>query len=391
MVDLESLYGSDSALALIDQLSFELETKTELAIITARQKQGVDPELVRFALEQAVLRKRAEKKFGSRTTHMLFTESGLEQATRHSVAAWHTSLFKSAGVNSVTDIGCGLGADSMAFADARLKVLAIENHRPAYLAARHNLAPFDTAQVLFESAEVVRAETDALYLDPARREQKRTGKHHVRLEPEDFSPSLDLAFSLARKHPTLIKLAPGFPHELIPQDMEVNWVSEHGDLVEVLLRSGSLGNPGSRKAIMLNGSIQEFEGVETEAQVRPVGSFLFEPDSSLIRSHLLADFANQNKLGLISSGIAYLTSDQDCESPWLRRYRVKAILPLKDKEIRNYCSSNQIGTLEIKKRGVDITPEQLRPKLRLKGTGAATLVLTKVGSARQAIVCEPIR
>jgi len=66
-------------------------------------------------------------------------------------------------------------------------------------------------------------------------------------------------------------------------------------------------------------------------------------------------------------------------------------LPLDVKQIKAYCTSHDIGVLEIKKRGVDITPEQLRPKLKLKGAGAATLILTKVGSARQAIVSRPIR
>ncbi len=53
-------------------------------------------------------------------------------------------------------------------------------------------------------------------------------------------------------------------------------------------------------------------------------------------------------------------------------------------------SELDIGTLEIKKRGVDITPEQLRPKLKLKGKNAATLILTRVGDARKALVCQPL-
>ena len=391
MVNLESLYTSASALALIDRVSEELDTKTELAIITGRQKQGLDSELVRFAVEQAVLRKKAQKKFGPAANQMLFTESGLEQATRSSVAAWHASLLRSAGIDSVTDIGCGIGADSIAFAKAGIGVVAIENNQPAFLAASHNLSPYSTAKVILENAESAQIATAALYLDPARREQKRSGKNHLRLDPKDFSPSLDFAFGLASKVSALIKLSPGLPHEMLPGDIEVNWVSEQGDLVEVLIRSGKLGKPGVRKAIMLGDEIHSFEGVQAEAKVRELGSYIFEPDSSLIRSHLLADFAYQNQLGLMSSGIAYLTADDDVASPWLKRYLVKDVLPLKEKHIRDYCGTHQIGTLEIKKRGIDITPEELRPKLRLKGTGAATLVLTKVGSARQAIVCEPIR
>lgn len=391
MGNLDSLYTSPSALALIESVSQELESKTELAIITARQKQGVDPELVRFALQQAVLRKKAQKKFGPEANQMLFTESGLEQATRSSVAAWHAGLLSQAEIDSVADIGCGIGADSIAFAKAGIEVVAIENHHPAFLAASHNLSRYSNASVSFENAESAPIASAALYLDPARREQQRSGKNHLRLDPKDFSPSLDFSFSLSRKKPALIKLSPGFPHEMLPKEMEVNWVSEQGELVEVLVRSGELGRPGVRKAIMLGNETLSFEGLQAEAQVRELGSYIFEPDSSLIRSHLLADFANQNHLGLISNGIAYLTADKDYDSPWLKRYVVKEVLPLKERQIREYCSQHQIGTLEIKKRGIDITPEELRPKLRLKGTGTATLVLTKVGSARQAIVCEPIR
>ena len=67
------------------------------------------------------------------------------------------------------------------------------------------------------------------------------------------------------------------------------------------------------------------------------------------------------------------------------------VLPLDEKRLASWCREHDIGIVEIKKRGVDITPEQLRPKLKLKGTGAVTMILTKVGGARKALICEPIR
>jgi hypothetical protein len=47
-----------------------------------------------------------------------------------------------------------------------------------------------------------------------------------------------------------------------------------------------------------------------------------------------------------------------------------------------------IGTLEIKKRGVDIDPAQFRTKLKLSGPNSATLVLTRIGSGRGAILAD---
>jgi hypothetical protein len=68
-----------------------------------------------------------------------------------------------------------------------------------------------------------------------------------------------------------------------------------------------------------------------------------------------------------------------------------ADLPLDEKAISRYLSERSIGSLEIKKRGVDIDPQLMRKRLKLKGSGAATLIATKVGGARKALVCEPIR
>jgi hypothetical protein len=111
----------------------------------------------------------------------------------------------------------------------------------------------------------------------------------------------------------------------------------------------------------------------------------------LIRSQLLGEFANQQNLSSVSEGIAYLTSDVLVDSPWLRAYEVLENLPLDEAAIRKSLAARGIGKLEIKKRGVDITPEQLRPKLRLKGEGAASLILTKIGDARRALIVQPIR
>jgi hypothetical protein len=146
-----------------------------------------------------------------------------------------------------------------------------------------------------------------------------------------------------------------------------------------------------KKAVMVAEQILEFEGSDKPGFVAPLVDYIHEPDVSLIRSHLLGDFANQHQLTLISENIAYLSSEKPIASPWLKSYEVKDVLPLDVKRIKTYCSQNDIGVLEIKKRGVDITPEALRPQLKLKGAGVATLILTKVGDARQAIVCEPIR
>jgi hypothetical protein len=386
-----SFFRSPVAISLATELMLKLKKNNELSLITDYRKSGVDPELLRFALNQAALKKRGTQKFGELAADLLFTEAGLEQATRLEVAAWHARKFASAGIATITDLGAGIGADSIAFCQAGLITTSIENHPEAFLALEHNIRNYPGCKALNQDVEQTAIETQGVWLDPARRDQDRKSLTPQRLQPEMFSPNLDLVFEIAAKHAAGVKLAPAFPHELIPKDFEANWVSHSQDLVELTLWGAPLGSPGVKKAVLVAETVLEFEGVHQLAPIAKLSNFIFEPDVSLIRSHLIGAFANQHGLELIAENIAYLTSDEQLESPWLKSYRVIDVLPLDEKIIRTYCHKNQIGTLEIKKRGVDITPEQLRPKLKLKGAGTATLILTRVGSARQAIVCEPIR
>lgn len=386
-----SFFESPKAKELAVEIAQRLDANNQLSLINEYRKQGIDPEMITFALNQARYKQRGAVKFGERALEMLFTEAGLEQATRQEVADWHAGRFKEAAVSSVTDLGAGIGSDAMGFAKAGLEVTAVENHPESFRALRHNLASVANATALEQDAADQQISTSGVWLDPARRDQDRKSLTVQRLEPSMFSPNLDFVFEMANQYPTGIKLAPGFPHELIPKDFEANWVSNNGDLVELTLWSGRLGQPGIKKAVMVGGTVNEFLGTDELAAISDIERYLYEPDVSLIRSHLVGDYANQNGLHLISEQIAYLSSDKLVSSPWLKAYEVLDVLPLDVKQIKAYCSKNNIGVLEIKKRGVDVTPEALRPKLKLKGTGAATLVLTKVGSARQAIVCQSIR
>jgi hypothetical protein len=362
-----------------------------LGTVASLRKQGLDAELVAQLVTQLRLRFRAKSKFGEFATQMLFTEAGLEQASRLAVAAHHADRFLKHGITSVTDLGCGIGADSLAFATMGLRVVAVEKDPETAALAALNLAPFENAKVELGDAQEFNPDTQALWFDPARRNLETKTESRQMVSPSDFSPDLDWVFSQARLKPTGVKLGPAFPHELIPEDCEAQWVSHQGDLVELSLWFGSLGKSG-RSALMLGDTSHQLSAEEVElAPVGELSAYLFEPDPSLIRSGLMGNLANQLGLWSISPGIAYLSGSEVVSSPWLKTYEVLEVLPLDEKRLAAWCRDNDIGIVEIKKRGVDITPEALRPKLKLKGAGAVTMVLTKVGDARRALICRPIR
>jgi hypothetical protein len=382
---------SEEARALLVLLGLVDNRADVMKLTTDLRKQGFEPALVALCISQAKLRSRAVTKFGlSAATRMLFTEQGLEQSTRAAVSSWHARRLADAGIKSVTDLGCGIGGDSMAFASAGITVTALEKDTAAADFASHNLSGFTNAEVRHGDAIEAEIATEAVWLDPARRNLSVKAAGRVMLKPEDFSPNLDFAIELARKHDAGIKLAGSLPHELIPADCEANWVSNNNELVETVLWFGKLGTPGKRSAVIVDGQVLEFAGEDIQAPLAAPGKYIYDPISAMVRSHLIGAFALENNLWGISGAIAYLSGDQRVETPWLRGFEILEELPLDAKRIAKRMAELDIGTLEIKKRGVDITPEQLRPKLKLRGQKSATLILTKINDARKALLCLPL-
>src|SRR5690606_41075067 len=87
---------------------------------------GLDPELVAAAMTQSRLRAKGRAKFGEFAEGMIFTQAGLEQSTRLTVAAHHAARFAAAGSTRVADLGCGIGGDAMALGALGLPVLAVQ-------------------------------------------------------------------------------------------------------------------------------------------------------------------------------------------------------------------------------------------------------------------------
>src|SRR6478672_7169285 len=136
---------------------------------------GFDPELVAAALNQSRLRARAADKFGEFARGMVLTSDGLEQATRLEVGAHHAQRFRNAGIHTVHDLGCGIGADALAMAGLDLRVRAIDGDELTAAIAAVNLRhwPDSTAQQglveEFTAPAGEGARGVGAWLDPARR------------------------------------------------------------------------------------------------------------------------------------------------------------------------------------------------------------------------------
>jgi SAM-dependent methyltransferase len=387
--DLRRLLSPDG-LQLLDEVG-DLDTGADIVRTVSRLRAaGHDGALVAAVLEQARLRSRARPKFGDFADRMLFTPAGLEQATRLRVAALHAGRFAEAGIDVVADLGCGIGADALAIAALDLGVVAVDRDELTAAVAAFNLAPFPSARVELGNAEdTALAGVGAVWLDPARRDGVTRLK-----DPGDWSPSLDWAFDLAGRLPAGIKLGPGIDRDLIPDDVEAQWISVDREVVELVLWSGPLARDGIRRSalVLSGGGVAELSAPadSPDAEVGALGEYLLEPDGAVIRARLIGDLARRVDGRMLDPTIAWITGDDPAPTPFGQTFRVLERFPLDVKTLKRELSARGIGTLEIKKRGVDIDPAQFRTRLGLSGAGSATLVLTRVAGARAAILVERV-
>ncbi len=143
---------SPEGLRLLDSLPEYRSSDDVVRSVAQLRKEGHGPGLVAAVLSQSRLRAKAAAKFGPFASRMLFTEAGLEQATRLPVAAQHAGRFQRAGVAWVADLGCGIGADALAIAALDIEVTAVERDEVTAAIAAYNLAPWSNARV--EHADV---------------------------------------------------------------------------------------------------------------------------------------------------------------------------------------------------------------------------------------------
>lgn len=352
---------------------------------------GHDPEIVAAALTQQRLRTAARAKLGPFAERMLFTEAGLQQATRLTVAARHAQRYRDAGCERVVDLGCGLGVDSLALAGLGIAVDAIELDPVTAELAAFNLLPFEDARVLVgDSLEVQIEDYDGAFADPAR----RTARGRV-FDPAMYSPPLDALLAVRERCPALgVKVAPGIGYEHLPADAHAQWVSVAGDVVEAGLWFGPLAEAPGRSALVMgsDGSASELTTAAdplspaAAAPTGPLADYLVEPDGAVIRAGGVATLADATGMTAISPSIAYLSGPTPYSGPFGETFEIVDSFGYSVKKLAGWCRSHGIGRLEIKKRGVDVVPDRLRKDLKLSGSGEATVILTRLEGRHHVVV-----
>jgi hypothetical protein len=317
---------------------------------------------------------------------MYFTPEGLEQATRARVAAHRAARLAAFETKTLIDLGCGIGGDLLAASRAGLTCAGVDLDPLRVAVAEANLAALNLpgAVGVADATRVDISPFDVAFADPARRSDRgRT------FRVDDWTPPWTFVETLFAGN-ACVKVAPGIPHSLVPDGVEAEWVSDHGEVKEAALWSGSLASAERRATVIGEGGLATLTDEDDPgAGVRAVGEFVYEPDGAVIRAGLVTAVAVGVQGGLVDPHIAYVTSDASYRTPFARGYQVLEHLPYREKQLRAALRERNVGRLTIKKRGVAVVPEELRRRLALTGDEEATIVLTRVDGKGTALLVRP--
>ncbi len=379
--------AADEVLVAAAKVSGELTTRLK------RLRGMVSPERARLVHGQVELRRRGREKFAA-ADRMFFTQQGLEQATDEIVAGYKAARF--AGQERIYDLCTGIGGDLLALA-AVATTTGFDRDPVSGLFAEANARALGHQGVSVREAGVTSidlAECDAWHIDPDRRPQ---GRRTTRVELHE--PSAEALTQMLAKNPqAAIKLAPAATwHEGWSEQAEWEWISRGRQCRQLVAWFGSLAQqPGWYRATTLGtapGEVSTFAGHPGE-DVPPAAAidrYVFEPDAAILAAKLSASFAASLKLQAVGAGIAYWTGPSPIEHPLLACFEVVEVLPFDLKKLKSLIRDRDVGPLEIKVRGADQDPAELRKQLAPRGTTPYTLLLARSEKRVVAILAKRCR
>lgn len=333
-------------------------------------------EQVRLVLEQDALRQRARAKVPF-AEELLLERVALEQATSWPVACERATRWPGPLTDALVDLGAGIGFDALATAETGRPVLAVERDpvRAALLTANARVRKVsERLQVLCAALETTAFDLPFAFLDPDQRPEGKRAR-----DPEAFSPAAGTWDSVLRRfRAAMVKLPPSVERDFMDaHPFEV--VSLDGRARERRLFYGDWGRPlPARRALCLpSGTAIEGEGIQGPGARAPtVGDALLDADTCVHHADLMGDLAARDGLQPINGARAYLVADQPvAASPgtWLR---IDATLGFDARSMKTWLREHDIGSLTIRKRGIEARVEDWRKKLKPRGKQRGTLVLT---------------
>ena len=405
--DLRSPAAADLAALLAAQA--ESDPLARIAAVR-RARPDADPALVAAVATQQRLRERARARLGPWADRLILSDAGLQQATRVAVARYRAASLRDrlgaehgkadpVGLDRVADLGCGLGIDALALAEAGFTVEAVELDDWTAEAAAVNAELTDgRMHVHHEDAMAFDVtECTAAFCDPARRDPEgpanRQGTRTRReIDPQQWSPPWSWIVALADRLPVVAKVAPGVRGSAVPDEAEIEWIAVDGDLVEACVWFPPLARVSHRATEISDvGCESVSSGDGGAAPFAPVGAYLLEPSPAVRRADLIDALALRLGTCRVSPESAWLTAEEPASSLLVRSWRVVAEVPKDPVALRMHLAGR--GSATWKTRDLNISAEDVERKIRhraARGGSSVTVAWLRIDGVSRAFEVEPV-
>ncbi len=386
--DLEFLQGSEAAVRLGEIATSELAPEAQLGLLW-RMREQFGPQRGRALLETALLRVRATSKF-SRAAEMFFIKEALQQASGQIVSSWRARRFKEYEV--VADLCCGIGGDAISLVAAS-RVIGIERDPLRLAMAEANLRVYESGErfqgILGDVSEMEPREIEAgaLFIDPSRRQGSRKV---VKLQ--EYNPPLSVLERWRQHIPAFcVKVAPGVSWSDLPPDAEVEYISVGGEMREAVLWFGDLRRDGALRRATVLPAEKSITCAHESDQYIPVaepGEYLLEPDVAVVRARMTGQLAAELGAAPLDTSTSYLTAGKQISTPFANCFKVETVLPLNFRKLKNYLRQENISSLEIHNRGMELDAPGLAKKLKGSGNRRVALFALKKDGRAIAILAQ---
>jgi hypothetical protein len=315
-----------------------------------------------------------------------FTAKSYEQCSSEACALFKTTLL---GGNVLIDLSGGLGVDDWAFSKVFNHVISVDSDENLNSIVVHNFRQLqvNNVQRITQTAEQFLEENsqkaDAIFIDADRRP---TTKKQILLE--ECSPNvLAIAPACFKIAPVLLlKLSPlidiTYCIKRIPQLKAIYLVEHHQELKEVLCLCDS-NYTGEAEVVLVNLNVNKQLTVNWPKQpevpyiLPQVGLYIYDTGPAVRKLQAGKLIAQAFGFGIINHAGSFLGSESLKNYCYGKIFKVKAVLPFKEKQIKTWLNQQLIQKANIIARAFKLKPQEIAKKLAIKEGGNDYLLFTK--------------
>jgi len=392
--DLEWLTGGES-LSWFESTAAAFERGEDLVGILKRLRKQLSVEKARLILEQFQLRVRAKQKF-SLAEQMFFTDKSLQQATGEDIAKYKRQRF--AGAPGVVDFCCGIGGD-LIHLGAQAPVIGVDLDATVCVFAQANCSA-NRIDAVVQCGPAMESNLPAEYwahVDPDRRRSVNSNRDRRATKPELFSPSFDeVGQIVAARRNVAVKIAPAsvVHANSLGATCQREWIGNRREAKQQVLWFGELAgfkHDRVATAVDRDGSvIGQFGATDQESPVRTceqLGEYVYDLHPTMLAAKLGDAFASEQGLARVDRNVAYFTGAA-VDHPLASRFKVVEVGKLDRRKLDAMLRANNVGRLEIKRRGVEQHLQDDLAKRSLDGGREMSVLLTRLQGNRVAILAE---